>query len=97
MMMVVVVGWLGWVGWVGGMHEILTPHTLKFLCAYQLYQYSMSKITPFTGLNSGLEANLQFSTFPYGGPPKITKFWQTWIWVQEMSSSPLINLSGGGE
>ena len=62
-------GWLvglGWVGlgWVGGMHEFLTPHTLKFLCAYQLYQYSMSKITPFTGLNSGLEANLQFSTFP---------------------------------
>ena len=34
-------GWLvglGWVGWVGGLHEIITPPTLNFLCSYQSFQ-----------------------------------------------------------
>ena len=92
------VGWvgLGWVGWVGGMHEILTPPTLNFLCAYQSNQSQICQVHLLKDWMLPWFPTF-YSAHAHRGPTKITKFCQTWIWVQELSSSPLINLSGGGE
>ena len=89
------VGWVGLGGWVDCIkfsHHLLcnsyvhtnhTSHSCFFqpLCRGKLWAWSQ----------------LFIQHMPIGGPPKIIKFWQFWIWVQELSSSPLINLSGGGE
>ena len=91
-------GWLGWVGLGGWVDCIKFSHHL--LCNSYVHTNHTSHSCCFQPLCRGklwAWSQLFIQHMPIGGPPKIIKFWQFWIWVQELSSSPLINLSGGGE